>query len=51
VTSQTALLQAQLQSLNLDTIQLTASVDLIRALGGGWEDSELPARGTRVAMK
>jgi len=44
VTSQTALLQAQLEALTLDTIQLTASVDLIRALGGGWEDS---ARGPR----
>jgi NodT family efflux transporter outer membrane factor (OMF) lipoprotein len=39
VTSQTALLQTQLQALNLQTQQLTASVDLIRALGGGWEDS------------
>jgi len=39
VTSQTALLQAQLQALNLDTLQLRSSVDLIRALGGGWEDS------------
>src|SRR5258707_2911850 len=39
VTSQTALLQTQLQALNLDTLQLTASVYLIRALGGGWEDS------------
>ncbi|MDB6043116.1 MAG: transporter [Gammaproteobacteria bacterium] len=39
VTSQTALLQTQLQALNLDTLQLVASVDLIRALGGGWEDS------------
>jgi outer membrane protein TolC len=38
VTSQTALLQTQLQALNLDTLQLRASVDLIRALGGGWED-------------
>jgi NodT family efflux transporter outer membrane factor (OMF) lipoprotein len=37
VTSQTTLLQTQLQALNLDTLQLTASVDLIRALGGGWE--------------
>jgi NodT family efflux transporter outer membrane factor (OMF) lipoprotein len=44
VTSQTALLQAQLQSLNLDTIELTASVDLIRALGGGWEDSKETTR-------
>jgi NodT family efflux transporter outer membrane factor (OMF) lipoprotein len=43
VTSQTALLQAQLQALNLDTLQLTASVDLVRALGGGWEDSQLEA--------
>jgi NodT family efflux transporter outer membrane factor (OMF) lipoprotein len=39
VTSQTALLQTQLEALNLDTLQLTASVDLIRALGGGWEDN------------
>jgi len=45
VTSQTALLQAQLQSLNLDTLQLLASVDLIRALGGGWEDTERLAAG------
>jgi NodT family efflux transporter outer membrane factor (OMF) lipoprotein len=45
VTSQTALLQAQLQALNLDTLQLRASVDLVRALGGGWEDRhQLAAR-------
>ena len=37
ITAQTALLQTQLQALNLDTLQLHASVDLIRALGGGWE--------------
>jgi NodT family efflux transporter outer membrane factor (OMF) lipoprotein len=37
VTSQTALLQAQLQALDLDTLQLVASVDLVRALGGGWD--------------
>ena len=37
VTSQTALLQTQLEALNLDTMQLSASVNLIRALGGGWE--------------
>jgi len=38
ITAQTALLQTQLQSLNLDTLQLHSSVDLIRALGGGWEE-------------
>jgi multidrug efflux pump subunit AcrB len=39
VTSQTSLLQAQLGVLSFETLQLRASVDLIRALGGGWEDS------------
>jgi NodT family efflux transporter outer membrane factor (OMF) lipoprotein len=46
VTSQTALLQAQLLALNLDTLQLRASVDLVRALGGGWEDD-----GHRLAAR
>ena len=39
VTSQTAVLQTQLEALSLDTLQLRASVDLIRALGGGWESA------------
>jgi NodT family efflux transporter outer membrane factor (OMF) lipoprotein len=42
VTSQTAVLQTQLEALNLDTLQLRASVDLIRALGGGWDSSDAP---------
>jgi NodT family efflux transporter outer membrane factor (OMF) lipoprotein len=46
VTSQTALLQTQLTALNLDTLQLLASVNLIRSLGGGWED---PAGVTKLA--
>jgi NodT family efflux transporter outer membrane factor (OMF) lipoprotein len=40
VTSQTAALQTQLQALNLDTLQLLSSVDLIRALGGGFTDAQ-----------
>jgi NodT family efflux transporter outer membrane factor (OMF) lipoprotein len=42
VTSQTALLQTQLEALTLDTLQLSASVDLVRALGGGWSQSDPP---------
>jgi NodT family efflux transporter outer membrane factor (OMF) lipoprotein len=51
VTSQTALLQTQLEALNLDTQQLTASVDLIRALGGGWEDSPRASSAKTMAAK
>jgi outer membrane protein TolC len=49
VTSQTALLQTQLESQNLDTLQLSASVNLILALGGGWEDA--PAAVQNGQMK
>jgi NodT family efflux transporter outer membrane factor (OMF) lipoprotein len=51
VTSQTALLQTQLEALNLDTLRLTASVDLIRALGGGWEDSARAQNGKTMNAK
>jgi outer membrane protein TolC len=51
VSSQTALLQNQLQALNLDTQQLLASVDLVRALGGGWEDSRGPQRGAPMEAR
>ncbi len=42
VTSQTVTLQTQLSSLDLDTRELRASVQLIRALGGGWTSAQLP---------
>ncbi len=50
VTSQTAVLQTQLEALNLDTVQLRASVDLIRALGGGWKDSARAQGSQAMAM-
>ena len=40
VTSQTITLQTQLDSLNLDTRQQRASVQLIRSLGGGWTSAQ-----------
>jgi len=50
VTSQAALLQTELEAVNLDTLQLRASVDLIRALGGGWEDSARTPANKMMAM-
>jgi NodT family efflux transporter outer membrane factor (OMF) lipoprotein len=43
VTAQTPLLQAQQQALDLRTRRVLAAVALVRALGGGWDTSELPS--------
>jgi NodT family efflux transporter outer membrane factor (OMF) lipoprotein len=43
VTSQTVTLQTELASLDLDTRELRASVQLIRALGGGWTSAQNPS--------
>jgi NodT family efflux transporter outer membrane factor (OMF) lipoprotein len=51
VSSQTAVLQTQLEALNLDTLQLLASVDLIRALGGGWQDSGRAQNGRAMVAR
>lgn len=42
VTAQTATLQSQRNTLDLDTAQRRASVQLIRALGGGWSANDPP---------
>jgi NodT family efflux transporter outer membrane factor (OMF) lipoprotein len=40
VIAQSAALQAQRSALDLDTLQRRASVQLIRALGGGWQEGD-----------
>lgn len=50
VTSQTALLQAQETALDLQTRRLVAIVGLIRALGGGWDATDLPSDGEAVKL-
>jgi len=42
ITAQTALLTNQRTAVNLQMQQMTASVQLIKALGGGWNASQLP---------
>jgi NodT family efflux transporter outer membrane factor (OMF) lipoprotein len=46
VIAQTAALQTQRDSLDLDTLQRRASVQLIRALGGGWSPDATPIART-----
>jgi NodT family efflux transporter outer membrane factor (OMF) lipoprotein len=45
VSAQTAALANERTAVNLATGRLTASVNLIKALGGGWRESDLPGRG------
>ena len=42
ITAQATLLNNQRTAVNLQTQQMTASVELIKAVGGGWNASELP---------
>jgi NodT family efflux transporter outer membrane factor (OMF) lipoprotein len=44
ITAQTTLLNNQRTAVNLQMQQMTASVELIKALGGGWNASELPSQ-------
>jgi outer membrane protein TolC len=42
LTAEAALLQNQRTAIDLQTRQFAASVGLVRALGGGWDASQLP---------
>ena len=44
ITAQATLLNNQRTAVNLEAQQMTASVELIKALGGGWNASELPTQ-------
>lgn len=44
ITAETTLLTNQQAAVNLRTQQMTSSVDLIEALGGGWDRTQLPSQ-------
>src|ERR1041385_3797866 len=44
ITAQTTLLNNQRTAVNLQMQQMTASVELVKALGGGWNASEIPTQ-------
>jgi len=46
ITAQTTVLSTQQTAVNLRIQQMTATVQLIEALGGGWESTEIPAPET-----
>jgi NodT family efflux transporter outer membrane factor (OMF) lipoprotein len=48
ITAETTLLSNQQTAVNLHTQQMTSAVQLIEALGGGWDTTQLPA-GTALA--
>ncbi len=50
ITAQTLLLSAKETSVNLRNQQITSSVQLIEALGGGWDKSQLPS-GQQIIAK
>jgi NodT family efflux transporter outer membrane factor (OMF) lipoprotein len=46
--AETALLQAQLTAVNIQLRRLSASVLLVKALGGGWREADLAAAANQV---
>ncbi|HJT99308.1 MAG TPA: efflux transporter outer membrane subunit [Rhodanobacteraceae bacterium] len=51
VTAQTTMLDIQREALDLDTRQLRASVQLIRAIGGGWSGTNTPLASSAAACE
>ena len=51
VTAQSAALANERAAVELSTRQMTASVNLIKALGGGWRASDLPATGAVLSRR
>jgi NodT family efflux transporter outer membrane factor (OMF) lipoprotein len=49
ITAQTSFLTNQQTAVNLHIQQMTASVQLVEALGGGWDTSQLPSARNLVA--
>jgi NodT family efflux transporter outer membrane factor (OMF) lipoprotein len=49
LTAQTARLNSQITALNVQNQRLVASVDLIDAMGGGWDSAQLRARNDGVS--
>jgi outer membrane protein TolC len=48
ITAQTTLLSNQQTATSLRTQQITASVQLVEALGGGWNASQLPTPASMI---
>jgi NodT family efflux transporter outer membrane factor (OMF) lipoprotein len=51
ITAQTTVLSNQQTAVNLSLQQLTATVQLIEALGGGWDAAQLPSKVQLVARE
>ncbi len=49
ITAQTTLLSNQQTAVNLRILQMTTSVQLIKALGGGWNATQVPAQNQLVS--
>jgi outer membrane protein TolC len=49
ITAQTSFLINQQAAVNLRIQQMTASVQLVEALGGGWDTTQLPSAGNLTA--